>query len=268
MGAGLKGHVAIVTGASAGTGRGYALALAAEGATVVACARTLGKVGGQPARNTLAEVVKAAEGLPGRVYAQVCDLQVEADINRVTEEAVANFGRIDILVNNAGIYPHFPTLDISVAEWDMNFGVNVRAPYLMSRAVAPHMIRQGGGSIVNITSLSAIFTNKGHPGHEDLLMYCVTKAALNRMTTFLAEDWKAHGIAVNSLSPGFVETDTFAGIDPVAVANAKAGGFIKPPTPDAVGPALVYLAGQRADGITGQTLHTDEYRKSWPAAAT
>jgi 2-deoxy-D-gluconate 3-dehydrogenase len=267
MGAELQGQVAIVTGASAGTGRGYALALAGAGATVIACARTLGKVGGEPARNTLAEVVRAGEGLPSRIYAQVCDLQVEADIVRMTEEVVANFGRIDILVNNAGVYPHFPTLGISVAEWDMNFGINVRAPYLMSRSVGPHMIRQGGGSIINITSLSAIFTSKGHPGHEDLLMYCVTKAALNRMTTFLAEDWKAHGVAVNSISPGFVETDTFAGIDPVAVANAKTGGYIKPPTPEALGPALIYLAQQRGDGITGQILHTDEFRKSWPAAA-
>jgi 3-oxoacyl-[acyl-carrier protein] reductase len=260
-----KGKVAIVTGASAGIGRAYSLALAKEGATVIAVARTLGRLdGAPPARNTLAEVVQAAEGLPGKVYAQACDLEVEADIARLMDQTVANFGRIDVLVNNAGVYPHYDTFAITGDEWRMNMNVNVRAPYLTTKYAAPHMIRQKSGSIINLTSASAQFWPKGHPGHEELLLYCITKAALNRMSTFMAEELKAHGVAVNALSPGAVLTDTWIAVDPKATDEAAASGWAKACTPEVMGPAMLHLAKQTGDGITGQILHTDEFRKSWP----
>src|SRR5262249_47930248 len=161
----------------------YALALAGQGATVVAVARTLGRFDGPPGRNTLAEVVQAGAGLPGRIYAHKADLEVEDDISRLADQTVANFGRIDVLVNNAGVYPHYDTCGVTEAEWHMNMNMNVRAPYLTIKYVAPHMIRQKSGSIINMTSASAQFWPKGHPGHEELMLYCVTKAALNRMST-------------------------------------------------------------------------------------
>jgi len=260
-----QGKVAIITGASAGIGRAYALALAGAGATVVAVARTLGNLDGEtPARNTLAEVVKAGEGLPGRIYAHACDLETEADVARMTEQTVANFGRIDVLVNNAGVYPHYDTFAITEPEWQMNMNVNVRAPYLTTKYVGPHMIRQKSGSIINMTSGSAQFWPKGHPGHEELLLYCVTKAALNRMSTFLAEELKEHGIAVNALSPGAVLTDTWIAVDPKATDEAAASGWAKQCTPEVMGPAMLYLAQQTAETMTGKILHTDEFRKSWP----
>jgi 3-oxoacyl-[acyl-carrier protein] reductase len=260
-----KGKVAIITGASAGIGRAYSLALAQQGATVIAVARTLGNLeGGAPARNTLAEVVQAGEGLPGRIYAHVCDLGVEADIKRLADQTVANFGRIDALVNNAGIYPHYDTFAITEDEWRLNMDINVRAPYLTTKYCAPYMVRQKSGSIINLTSASAQFWEKGHPGHDDLLLYCVTKAALNRMSTFLSEDLKEHGVAVNALSPGAVLTDTWRSVDPKATDEAEASGWGKPCTPEVMGPAMLHLAKQTSAGITGQILHTDEYRKSWP----
>jgi NAD(P)-dependent dehydrogenase (short-subunit alcohol dehydrogenase family) len=260
----LQGKVAIVTGGSAGIGRAYALALAGEGATVVATARTLGRLDGEPERNTLAEVVRAGRGLPGRIYAHACDLQVEAEVARLIDQTVANFGSLDILVNNAGIYPHYDTLATDAAAWDLNMRVNVQGPYLTMRYAAPHMMRQRSGSIINLTSSSAKGSTKGHPGHEGLMLYGVTKAALNRLTTFMAEDLKEYGVAVNALSPGAVLTDTWIAVDPAASTEAKASGWGKPATPEVMGPALLHLAQQTSETITGQILHTDEFGKSWP----
>jgi len=261
----LIGKVAIVTGASAGTGRAYALALAGAGVTVVAAARSLGRLDREaPARNTLAEVVQAGQGLPGRIYAQVCDVAVEADIARMTEHAVVNFGRLDVLVNNAGIYPHHPALGVTTEEWDLSMRVNALGPYLAIRHAAPHMIRQRSGSIINITSGSAEFRPKGHLAHDDFLTYGVSKAALNRLTTYMAEELKEHGLAVNGLSPGAVVTDTFAASFPDEVASVTASGWGKPSTPEVMGPALLYLARQSAATMTGQLVHTDEFGKSWP----
>jgi NAD(P)-dependent dehydrogenase (short-subunit alcohol dehydrogenase family) len=261
----LEGKVAIVTGASAGIGRAYALALAGAGATVVAAARSLGRAeDGVAPRGTLAEVVRAAQGLPGRVYAQVCDIEREADIARLMEQAAANFGRIDVLVNNAAIYPHYDTLGLTPDEWDLNMRVNVRGPYLAIRHAAPQMMRQGAGSIVNLTSLSALPTPRGSAAHEGLMVYGVSKAAVNRLTTYMAEELKPHGIAVNGLSPGGVLTDTWARVDPAAFAAAKETATGKPATPEVMGPALIYLAQQTAQTMTGQIVHTDQFRKSWP----
>lgn len=261
----LSGKVAIVTGASAGTGRAYALALAGEGATVIAAARSVGHFdGAEPARNTLAEVVKAGEGLPGRIFAQKVDLEIEEDIARMVEQTIANFGRIDVLVNNAGVYPQLPTLEISCDDWDWHMRVNVRGPYLTMRHVAPHMIRQGSGSIINLSTASAHHTVRGHPGHAGFLAYSVSKAALNRLSDFMAEELEPYGIAVNAMSPGAVLTDTWKEIDPAATTQAAESGWGKPPTPEVMGPALLYLAKQNARTMTGQLLHNDTYGKTWP----
>ena len=257
---GLDGKVAVVTGASAGIGRAYALALAGAGATVIAAARTLGRVGGEaPERNTLAEVVNAAEALPGCIYAQVCDVESEAELGRVIDQAAANFGHIDVLVNNAAVMPHYAPFDVSCEDWDRVMRINVRGPYLAIRQVAPYMMRQRSGSIINVTARAAGFTPKGDRA-QGTVAYAVSKAALNRLSYFMAEELKSYGIAVNALSPGIVRTDTAVAARPELVASGSA----KPATPEALGPALVYLARQAAGTLTGQTLHADEFQKSWP----
>jgi NAD(P)-dependent dehydrogenase (short-subunit alcohol dehydrogenase family) len=256
----LKGQVAIVVGASAGIGRAYALALAGDGATVVAAARTLGDDdGGTPARNTLTEVVKTSEGLPGSVHAQVCDVTVESDVVATVERTATEFGRVDVLVNNAAIMTRYDPFATSGDDWERVMLVNVRGPYLAIREVTPHMMRQQSGSIVNITAAAANFIPKGHRAHGSLV-YAVSKAALNRMSHFMAEELREHGIAVNALSPGIVLSDTAAAARPGLAASGEA----KPATPEALGPALLFLARQRGDGLTGQVLHTDEFGKSWP----
>jgi len=252
--------VAIVTGASAGCGRAYALALAGAGATVVAAARTLGDVGAEaPARNTLAEVVRAAEPLAGHIHARVCDVEVEGDIAATIEETAAEFGRIDVLVNNAGIMTPFDPFEVSCDDWDRVMRVNVRAPYLAMRQVAPHMIRQGSGSIINITARAAAFLPKGR-WPQVTVAYGPSKAALNRLSYFMAEELKPYGIAVNALSPGVVTTDTALGFNP-RLGDSRAA---KPPEPETLGPALLCLARQTAETLTGQVLHTDDFQNGWP----
>jgi NAD(P)-dependent dehydrogenase (short-subunit alcohol dehydrogenase family) len=270
----LNGKVCIVTGASAGIGRAYTLALAAEGATVIAAARTAGVPADASAQPTgLAEVVQAGVGLPGAVHAKVCDVESEADIVRLIDEVVAEHRRIDVLVNNAGIYTHYDSLGISSADWDRYVRVNLRGPWLTMKYAAPHMVRQGGGSIVNMTSAVAVTSSAAVPsGHHDLMHYAVTKAALNRMSTHLSEDMRPHRVAVNALSPGFVLTDTYVSVDPVASAAAREDGRGKPPAPEVMGPPLIYLA-QLCEPepdqvfVTGQVLHHDQFRKSWPAVS-
>ncbi len=257
----LNGKVAVVTGASAGIGRAYTLALAGAGVTVIAAARTLGRVDGQtPERNTLAEVVNSAEGLPGHVYAQVCDVEVETDLDRVVEQTATNFGHIDILVNNAGLMWRFEPLDIGCEDWDRLMRTNVRGPYLAIRHAAPHMMRQRSGSIINITAAAGSLTPETN--FNGTLAYAVSKAALNRLSYFMAAELKPYGIAVNCLSPGYVLTDTAAAARPEA--TAKAGATYKPATPEALGPALLYLAQQTAEALTGEVLHTDQFQVTWP----
>jgi NAD(P)-dependent dehydrogenase (short-subunit alcohol dehydrogenase family) len=263
----LAGKVALVTGASKGIGRAYVIALADAGATAVGVARTMGAAqpGSAPARNTLAETMQAAKGKGGKAHAIACDLEREDDVKRMLDEIVGNYGRIDIVVNNAGMFPHYETLDITVDEWDQNWRTNVLAPYLVMRHAARHMIAQRSGSIINLTSNSARPTELGASGHTGLLPYCVTKAALDRMTHFFSEDLKAYGIAVNGLSPGGVLTDTWRAVAPEDTARYEKSGKAKYPTPEALGPALIHLAQQSAATMTGQIVHTDFYRKTWGA---
>ncbi len=257
----LGGKVAIVTGASAGIGRAYALALAEAGATVMAAARTLGRPG-TPERSTLAEVVRAGQALPGRIYAQVCDVEIEAELGRVIDQAAANFGRIDVLVNNAAVLPHHTPFDVTAEDWDRVMRINVRGPYLAISHVAPYMMRQRSGSIINVTARAAGLMPKGDRA-QGSVAYAVSKAALNRLTYFMAEELRPYGIAVNALSPGIVATDTAVAARPELASSGSA----KPATPEALGPALVCLAQQTAETLTGQILHTDEFQKSWPPAA-
>jgi len=211
-------------------------------------------------RNTLAEVVAAGAALPGRIHAQVCDVEVEADVARTIDQAAVNFGRLDVLVNNAALMTTYDPLAIGADDWDRVMRVNVRAPYLAIREAAPHMIRQRSGSIVNVTARAAAFTPRGDRASSGTLVYAASKAALNRLTYFMAQELAPYDIAVNALSPGIVATDTVVAAHPELATS----GVAKPATPDVLGPALLCLAQQTGEGLTGQILHTDEFDKTWP----
>jgi NAD(P)-dependent dehydrogenase (short-subunit alcohol dehydrogenase family) len=255
---GLAGRVAIVTGASAGIGRAYALALAAEGAAVVAAARRLGdKDTDAQDANTLATLVRAGSGLAGTIHAQVCDMEKESDICSLIEHTASNFGRIDVLVNNAAILGKLATLKISAEIFDRFMTTNIRGPYVAIREVAPHMMRQQAGSIINISAAVGHMTPKtNYPG---FLVYGISKAGLDRLSYYMAAELKPYNVAVNALSPGVVASESALKTNPQVATS----GTHKPATPEVLGPPLVYLAAQTAQSLTGQWLHSDEFGKSW-----
>jgi NAD(P)-dependent dehydrogenase (short-subunit alcohol dehydrogenase family) len=276
----LEGKVAIVVGASRGLGRSYAQALARAGAAVVVAARTE-----YPAAATTEETIVPGElhsgraaavmagALPGTIYETAatieaaggralpvkCDNTREDDIRAMVERTLEHFGRIDILVHNAGLVARFKTFDVSPEIFDHVFHVNVRGPYLCVRHVLPHMITRRAGAIVNITTGSRNPGNQRLRAAQGILCYTVTKAALNRLTTYLAQEVAPHNIAVNALAPGFVLTEgaVASGAKDYDWKNPEVAR--KPNTAEAVGPPLVWLAEQTAETFTGKIVFADDF---------
>lgn len=269
----LSGKVALVTGASQGLGRAYALALAKAGAHVVASSRTIGNpASGAPAgENSLARTreISIAMGCP--VHVAACDVGLEDQINRTVEETVGNFGRLDILINNAATYPaHY---DPEFADpmvwntdiWQKYFAINVIGPYFAIRAAAPYMKAQRAGSIINVSS-SAAFLTKLEPddlAHQRMLGYSASKAALARMSVFFATELSTWNIAVNAICPGTVITGAWSAVPPDQVAIARESGTATDASPEAVGPYIVHLAKQTAEGLSGHFLESVHY-PNWP----
>ncbi len=185
----LAGKVALVTGASRGVGRAIAIALARAGMDVACAARATDDA---PLKlpGTIDATVREIEGL-GRHSLAVCtNLAVDADVERMIQLTHEHFGRIDVLINNAAIT--FPgDLNVPMRRYDLMMNVNVRAPLLAMRAVAPHMTAQGGGTIVNISSAAGLHVFPG------LMVYGISKAALERLSIDVAQQLQPHGIAVN-----------------------------------------------------------------------
>ncbi|MDG2001759.1 MAG: SDR family NAD(P)-dependent oxidoreductase [Novosphingobium sp.] len=267
----LSGKVAIVTGASQGTGRAYARALAQAGATVIATSRSMKmpEPGEEFVPNTLAELGEVARQAGEDIHLIACDVGNEDQIIRCVEQVMANFGRIDVIVSNAATYPedqpspHYDPLGFTTEEWERYNRINVVGPYLMIREVAPHMIAQKSGSIINITSGASLGVEVA-AAQFGMLAYVTTKAALNRLSQFYALEFKDHNIAVNAICPGSVVTHSWRGVPQEMQDEMLARGTGKLPTTEAMGPSIVCLAQQDASGITGQILHTDDHGVSWP----
>lgn len=268
----LLGKVALVTGASQGTGRAYALALAKAGATVIATSRRMGAPppGEAPKPTSLAETVRISEEMNCKVHAIACDVGDPDQIDRTVEQVIGNFGRIDVVINNAATYPgdqptpHNDPFGFTAPEWDRYMHVNVIGPYFMIRAAAPHMIKQGSGSIINISSGAAQATTYGSVAHYGMLAYGVTKAALDKLSLWYAAELGRHGIAVNSLCPGAVITNSWRELSQELKNQMLDTGKAKPPTVEALGDAIVYLAKQTGEGLTGRILEADDFGAAWP----
>ena len=266
----LKGKIAIVTGAAQGTGRAYARAMAQAGATVIATSRSMRAAppGEEPQPNTLAELAALARKEGEDIHVMTCDVESDTQIRICVDQVLANFGRIDVVVNNAATYPedqdkpHYDPLGISVAEWDHYNRVNVVGPYLMACAVVPHMIRQGGGNIINITSSAALGVDV-KAAQFGMAAYVTTKAALNRLTQFFAFEYREENIAFNALCPGAVVTNSWRGVPEDMQQEMIDRGQSRLPTPEAMGPSIVHLARQTAETMTGQILRTDDFGSLW-----
>lgn len=185
-------RVAIVTGASRGIGRATALELARRGAAVVATARSAER---------LTDVVEQMRANGSEAIAVPGDAAVPGDVGRVVEAALARFGRIDILVNNAGIGILGPLSETSVEDFDLQLATNVKSVFLFCRAVIPVMERQGGGSIVNVASIS------GLKGFANASVYCATKFATIGMSRSLDIELRERNIKVTAICPAGVNTD-------------------------------------------------------------
>ncbi|MFI5227188.1 MAG: SDR family NAD(P)-dependent oxidoreductase, partial [Candidatus Limnocylindrales bacterium] len=197
----LEGQVAIVTGASRGIGRAIAERFAAEGARVV-----INYVAGAANAKTVVDAITAAGGEAVAVQA---DVSKASEVERLVDATMKRFGRIDTLVNNAGVMFAKGVLETTEDEWDQTIDVNLKGAYLCSKAVVPIMIRQGQGSIVNMSSNSGLY----HPSAMRFTEYVVSKAGLNGLTKAMALALGPE-VRVNAICPGWIRTDMVEHIDP------------------------------------------------------
>ena len=246
----MDGMVAIVTGASRGLGRAVARAYAAEGASVVICARQQSPTG---LDGTLGETAESIREAGGDVLAIECDVTDEAQVNAMVRQAVERYGRIDALFNNAGMMVLGETiLDIDAPRWEQLMRINVNGPYLCSRAVLPTMMARRRGSIINIGSRMATDPNQGGG-----VLYSASKAAVHMFSYCLADEVRDHNIAVNILSPGGLRSEGSAAI-PWTQRD-----WHERVDPSAIGPMAVYLALQDASTFTGRLASRFEFGTTW-----
>ncbi len=248
----LDGKVAIVTGAGRGIGEGAALAFAELGANVVCAARTPEQI------EAVAEKVREHGG---RALAVPCDVMETAQLDEVVAQTLKEFDRIDILVNNAGGTPPRPALDTSEEMFEAAFRFNVTTAFALSRRAIPHMLKAGGGSIVNISSAA------GRLPQGNFVAYGTAKAALSFMTRQLAAEF-APDVRVNALAVGAVETSALA-----PFLNDEVRGAMENLTPmkrigqvEDIALAVLYLASPASGWVTGKVMEVDGGTEAtnWP----
>lgn len=190
----LKNKVAIVTGASRGIGKSIAIALARHGADVVVASRN---------RDELREVEAQLQRFGCQSMIIPTDLKNEAEINQLVDKTLKIFNKIDILINNAGLGIFKNVVDFDVSDWDLMWQINVRAMFLCTKAVLPHMIENNQGAVVNIASLA------GKNGFATGAGYCATKFAVMGFSKSLLLEVRKHNIRVITVCPGSVDTPFF-----------------------------------------------------------
>ena len=240
--AGLSGGVAIVTGGSRGIGRAIVELLAAAGMDVVLTYRQDSAAA--------AEVVAAGQGL--KIAAEPLDVRDAAACAALVEKVVERAGRIDLLVNNAGVIRDNPLTALEDEEFRIVLETNMVGTFNMTRAVAPHMIAQRRGKIVNISSVA------GEKGGRGQTNYAASKGAINAFTRALAVELAPRGITVNAVAPGVIETEMSRDV------RERAGDAVlsrillrRIGRPEDVAYAVWFLASRYADYITGEILHVD-----------
>ncbi len=237
----LTGKICIVTGGGRGIGRGMAEGLARNGATVVLSGRT---------RATLEE---AALSIGGDCWGHPADVSVEADVMALRDAVLARHGKIDVLVNNAGVDPIFKVIErTSLAEWQHIVDINLTGLFLCCKYLGGAM--KEGGSVINVSSVA------GHVGLVRSVPYCASKGGAELMTKALAIDWALRNVRVNTLAPGWVDTDlthellTHDVHGQRMLAGTPLGRFA---TPRDMAGGVVFLASDASAFMTGQSLVID-----------
>jgi 3-oxoacyl-[acyl-carrier protein] reductase len=245
----MKDKVVLITGGAAGIGRATALRFAAEGAAVVICDL-----------NAAAGAATAAELGPQAAFYQV-NVTNQAEVRQWMADVIARYGRIDVLVNNAGIVRDGQLVkfkdgelagQMTETDFDLVIGVNLKGVFNCAQAVAPHMIRQGGGVILNASSVVGLDGNFGQTN------YVATKAAVVGMTKVWARELGKYGIRVNAVAPGFTATEILSAMPEKVIAGMKARTPLgRMGQPEDIANAYLFLASNEASFITGETLRVD-----------
>ncbi len=239
----LKDKVVIVTGAAQGLGKAFSVALAGEGAKIAAadiadCGRTIEEI----------------EASGGAATGLRIDVSSPEETRKMAEETVRIFGRVDVLVNCAGIVAALkrkPFFEIDPAEWDRVMAVNVKGAWLCTCSVFPYMKQQGKGKIINFSS-ETFFT-----GSHGFVHYVTSKGAVVGMTRSLAVELGPHNIAINAIAPGLTESETAHAIGDVSKYDVSRTPMGRLEQPHDLFGALIFLASDDSDFITGQTLLVD-----------
>ncbi len=241
----LTGRVAIVTGASSGLGAQFARALASRGASVALLARRAEKLEG--VANEIREMGQTALPI-------TCDVTDHEQISQAVERTVAELGHVDILINNAGTCDIVPTVELTEEQWHRVVDVNLEAVVFMTKAVAPHMIEQGWGRIINIASMYGLRASVTGP----IAPYWASKGAIPQLTRGWAWEFAGHGITVNSIAPGFFLTELMPGDESNYQQLADALIPLKRiGHPEEMDGLVTLLASDGASYITGQTIAID-----------
>lgn len=235
-----KGKVAVITGASRGIGRSIALALAAQGATIVAVDMD---------QASTEAVVAELQAAGGKALAVVGNVTVAADVEHMIDAAVETFGRVDILVNNAGITRDGLLMRMKDEDWDAVLNVNLKGAFLCSRSAFKVMSKQRYGRIINIASVVGQMGNAGQAN------YCASKAGLIGLTKSNAREMAKRSITVNAVAPGFIATAmTDALSDKVRAELTAQIPLERLGSSDDIANAVVFLASETAGYITGHVL--------------
>ena len=241
----LSGKVAIVTGASRGLGQYFGRALATAGADLVITSRSL---------ETLAPFQKEIESMGRRALPLQLDVRDFDSIQQMVEEAWRHYDQIEILVNNAGCNVRKPSVEVTWDDWNLVLDTNLRGTFFVAQAVARKMIPRRYGKIINIGSVTSVF------GFAGLAPYCASRGGVKQLTMSLADDWGKFGITVNCLAPGWFKTaqtrvlyedETWVDylVDRIPLK--------RPGAPKDLDGAVVFLASDAAEYVTGQTILVD-----------
>jgi NAD(P)-dependent dehydrogenase (short-subunit alcohol dehydrogenase family) len=241
----LAGKAALVTGATKGIGLEICKVLADAGADIAAVGRD---------QAGLAEVQKAVEAQGRKCVTIAADLATAEGPVRAAQQALKSFGTIDILINNAGIALIDTLLEASIEDWDQTMAVNLRAPFLLAKELAPKMIAQRSGKIINISSQAGIVAIDGHAA------YSASKGGLNMLTKVMTSEWAKHNIQTNAICPTIILTPMGEQVwgDPAKgkpmLDRTPLGRFGKP---QEVADCVLYLASPASDLICGETILID-----------
>ncbi|MCD9021567.1 SDR family NAD(P)-dependent oxidoreductase [Cohnella silvisoli] len=242
----LKDKVALVTGGSQGIGRAIATRFAAEGAKVAVAG--LGK-------EALEETATYLQSLGGQAIAIEADVRFRTDVDRLVENTLQEWGRIDVLVNNAGVNRTASFLEITEEDWDWHLDINLKGTFLVSQRVAQEMVKHGnGGSIIQMSSVN------GLAAEADQAHYNAAKGGINLLAMSMAVELAKHGIRVNSLCPGFIETQLTKPLidNPPAIAEyLKTIPMNRVGQPEEIASAALFMASDESRYMTGHCMVID-----------